>query len=165
MNSPGSKADTIVAIIYFCEMAVAILLAVVLIAISTTEINEALPLFAGGVVVWTLGEYVVHRFVLHNLIQTGHRLHHARPNAPVLAVLWQIWGCFALVYFIAGSDFLSGGLVAYAWHLFVHHSAHHSPGNVPAPLLKHHSNHHSFASRNYGVSTTVWDRVFRTRLR
>ena len=154
-----------VAIIDFGEMAVAIVLAVVLLAISTTGISEAAPLFAGGVVAWTVGEYVVHRFVLHNLAPTGHSLHHAHPNVPVVAVFWQIWISFALVYFIAGGDFLSGGLVAYAWYLFVHHCAHHSPGNVPASLLRHHSSHHRFANWNYGVSTTVWDRVFGTMLR
>jgi sterol desaturase/sphingolipid hydroxylase (fatty acid hydroxylase superfamily) len=154
-----------VAITYFGEMAVAIVLAIVLLAISTTGINDAVPLFAGGVVAWTLCEYVVHRFVLHDLIPTGHRLHHARPDVPVLAVFWQIWLSFALAYFVAGGDFLSGGLIAYAWYLFVHHCAHHRPGNVPTPLLKHHSSHHRFASRNYGVSTTIWDRVFGTLLR
>jgi len=99
------------------------------------------------------------------LMRVGTDLHHAHPDVPVVAVFWQIWISFALVYFVAGGDFLSGGLVAYAWYLFVHHCAHHSPGSVPASLLRHHSSHHRFANWNYGVSTTVWDRVLGTMLR
>ena len=153
-----------VAIMYFGEMAVAVLLAIILLALSTIGIDAALPLFVSGVAAWTFSEYVFHRFVLHDLISAGHRLHHAHPDRPVLAVLWQIWVSFALVYLIAGGAFLAGSLITYAWYLFVHHSAHHSPRYVPAPLLKHHSSHHKFSTRNYGVSTTFWDHVFRTML-
>src|SRR5664279_2460943 len=49
--------------------------------------------------------------------------------------------------------------------LFVHHCAHHGPDKLPLPLLKHHQNHHRFSTRNYGVSTTLWDHVFGTMLR
>src|SRR5712675_541961 len=70
----------------------------------------------------------------------------------------------ALVYLIAGGAFVAGTLVAYAWYLFVHHCAHHCPDKLPLPLLKHHQSHHRFATRNYGVSTTLWDHVFGTML-
>ena len=50
-------------------------------------------------------------------------------------------------------------------YLFVHHRAHHGPDKLPLPLLKHHRSHHQFATRNYGVSTTLWDHVFGTVLR
>jgi sterol desaturase/sphingolipid hydroxylase (fatty acid hydroxylase superfamily) len=66
---------------------------------------------------------------------------------------------------IAGGAFLAGGLFAYSWYLFVHHCAHHGPYMLPPLLLKHHQSHHQFATRNYGVSTTLWDRVFGTMLR
>ena len=60
---------------------------------------------------------------------------------------------------------LAGALVAYAWYLFVHYSAHHHPAILPASLLKHHRDHHRFANRNFGVTTKLWDRVFGTMLR
>ena len=53
------------AIIYFGEMLVASLLAIVLLAISQLPIGSDAELFAGGVVAWTLAEYIVHRLVLH----------------------------------------------------------------------------------------------------
>jgi hypothetical protein len=51
------------AIVYFGEMLVASLLAIVLLAISQLRMSSDALLFAGGVVGWTLAEYIVHRFV------------------------------------------------------------------------------------------------------
>jgi sterol desaturase/sphingolipid hydroxylase (fatty acid hydroxylase superfamily) len=153
------------AIIYFGEMLVAPLLAIVLLAISRLPMSSDAMLFAGGVIAWTFAEYIVHRFVLHGFAPTEHRLHHANPGEAVITIFWQIWICFALVYLIAGGAFVAGALVAYTWYLFVHHCAHQSPEKLPLPLLKHHRSHHRFAARNYGVSTTVWDHVFGTMLR
>jgi sterol desaturase/sphingolipid hydroxylase (fatty acid hydroxylase superfamily) len=149
------------AIIYFGEILVASLLAILLLAISQLGMSSDVLLFAGGVVALTLAEYVVHRFVLHGFSPTEHRQHHANPGGAVLTIFWQIWICFALVYLIAGGAFVAGALVAYAWYLFVHHG----PDKLPLPLLKHHQSHHRFATRNYGVSTTLWDHVFGRMLR
>jgi len=154
-----------IAILYSGEMLVAFLLAIVLLVISPLRIASAAALFTCGVAAWTLGEYVVHRLVLHSLTPTQHGLHHAHPDKAVLTIFWQIWVCFAIVYLIAGGALLAGALVAYAWYLFVHHCAHHGSHGLPSPLFKHHQIHHRFASRNYGVSTTIWDHVFGTLLR
>src|ERR1700676_1528779 len=147
------------AAIYFGEMLVASVLAIVLLAVSQLGVSSEVGLFVGGVVTLTLAEYVVHRFVLHGFAPIEHRLHHANPDGAVLTIFWQIWNCLALVYLIAGGAFVAGALVAYAWYLFVHHCAHHGPDKLPLPLLKHHQSHHRFASRNYGVSTTLWDHI------
>lgn len=80
-------------------------------------------------------------------------------------IFWQIWVGFAVVYLMTGGVVLAGALVAYAWYLFVHYCAHHNPSALPPFLLKHHHDHHRFANRNYGVTTTLWDHVFRTLLR
>ena len=122
-------------------------------------------LFACGLVAWTLGEYITHRFVLHAIAPLQHAIHHAHPKDPVDRIFWQIWIAFAVVYVAAGGAVLAGALVAYAWYLFVHYCAHQNPALLPASLLKHHLDHHRFAHRNYGVTTTCWDRVFRTMLR
>src|SRR3981189_3391373 len=132
------------AIIYFGEMLVASLLAIILLAISPLRMSSDAVLFGGGVVTWTLAEYVVHRFVLHGFAPTEHRLHHASPDEAVLTIFWQIWACFSLVYLVVGGAFVAGALVAYSWYLFVHHCAHHGPDKLPFPLLKHHQIHHRF---------------------
>jgi hypothetical protein len=99
------------AIVYFGEMLVASLLAIVLLAISQLKTSSDALLFAGGVIGWSLAEYIVHRFVLHGFSPTEHRLHHANPDGSVLTIFWQIWICFALVYLIAGGAFVAGALV------------------------------------------------------
>ena len=69
------------AIIYFGEILVASLLAIVLLAISQLRMSSDAVLFAGGVVAWTFAEYVVHRFVLHGFAPTEHRQHLPTPTA------------------------------------------------------------------------------------
>jgi surface polysaccharide O-acyltransferase-like enzyme len=72
--------------------------------------GEAVALFSGGVVALTLGEYTVHRFLLHNIATTQHRIHHAHPDEAIDKIFWQIWVCFAAVYLIAGGVVLAGAL-------------------------------------------------------
>ena len=98
------------AIIYFGEMVVALMLAIFLLATSTSSMGEAVALFSGGVVALTLGEYTVHRFLLHNIATTQHRIHHAHPDEAIDKIFWQIWVCFAAVYLIAGGVVLAGAL-------------------------------------------------------
>lgn len=152
------------AITCFGELALAPLLAGVLLVLSPLKMTTAAGLFVCGVVTWTFAEYVFHRFVFHNLIRKQHAMHHAHPDEPVLTILWPIWVCFVIVYLVAGGTFLAGALIGYAWYLFVHHCSHHGPDKVPRSLLQHHRLHHRFATRNYGVSSTLWDHVFGTML-
>jgi hypothetical protein len=150
--------------IYFIEIVIASVLSITLAISSPSTMDEIVLSFIGGIILWTLGEYLGHRFVLHNLAPIQHRAHHACPGKPVVKIFWQIWFCFVLVFWIAGGAILAGVLGAYAWYLFVHHCAHQRPDVLPKSLLRHHSYHHKFAKRNYGVSTTLWDHLFRTML-
>jgi hypothetical protein len=150
----------VTAIIYFSEMLVASLLAILLLAISHVRMSLDAVLFVGGVVGWTLAEYLVHRFVLHGLAPIQHGLHHANPDEAVLTIFWQIWIGFALTYLVAGGTFVAGALIAYAWYLFVHHSSHHNPNGLSLTLVEHHQTHHRFATRNFGVSTTFYGPCF-----
>jgi surface polysaccharide O-acyltransferase-like enzyme len=68
------------ALIYFGEMLVASLLAILLLTISPFGLSSDATLFAAGIVAWTFAEYVVHRFVLHGLLPTQHGLHDAAPT-------------------------------------------------------------------------------------
>jgi sterol desaturase/sphingolipid hydroxylase (fatty acid hydroxylase superfamily) len=72
---------------------------------------------------------------------------------------------FAFTCLTMGAAVLAGVLVAYAWYLTVQYCAHHNPTILPTSLLKHHLDHHRFASRNYDVTTKLWDRLFGTMRR
>src|SRR6266568_952939 len=79
-DGTAPRMGPMTAIVYFGEMLVASLLAIVLLAISQLRMSSDAVLFAGGVVAFTLTEYLVHRFVLHGFAPTEHRLHHANPD-------------------------------------------------------------------------------------
>jgi sterol desaturase/sphingolipid hydroxylase (fatty acid hydroxylase superfamily) len=151
--------------IYFGELGFATTLAVVLLTISISKSSIVLILFCCGLLAFTLAEYITHRFVLHAIAPIRHGNHHARPREPIDRIFWQIWLAFVVVYLTTGGALVAGALVGYGWYLFVHYCAHQNPAILPAPLLKHHLDHHRFANRNYGVTTTLWDRVFGTMLR
>ena len=154
------------ALIYFGEMLVASLLAILLLAISLFGLSSDATLLRRRHRRMDLCRICRSSLcAAHGLLPTQHGLHPCQPDtsSPHYFFL-QIWACFALVYFIAGGAFLAGALIAYAWYLFVHHCAHHGPDRLPS-LLKHHRSHHQFATRNYGVGTTLWDRIFGTMLR
>lgn len=153
------------AAIYLGEIVFAIALAILMLAASIFRSSLAIVLFCCGISVWTLAEYLTHRFVLHAVAPVRHGLHHARPQDAIDKIFWQVWLAFAVIYLTMGSAVLAGVLGAYAWYLSVHYCAHHNPEMLPVSLIKHHLDHHKFANRNYGVSTRWWDRVFGTMLR
>jgi sterol desaturase/sphingolipid hydroxylase (fatty acid hydroxylase superfamily) len=123
-------------------------------------------LFVGGVVALTLAEYLVHRFVLHGFAPIAHRLHHANPDGAVLAIFFANMDLFRAGLFDRRRRFRCGRANCLCL-VFVRASLHASRSrhSLPLSLLKHHQRHHRFASRNYGVSTTLWDHGFRTMLR
>jgi sterol desaturase/sphingolipid hydroxylase (fatty acid hydroxylase superfamily) len=162
-NQTTGLVPAVTVAIYFGELIFATAVAIVLLATSTFK-SSTIPLFCCGLVAWTLAEYITHRFVLHAIDPKQHGIHHARPREAIDKIFWQIWLGFAILYLMTGNAVLAGALVAYAWYLFVHYCAHHNPAIVPASLLKHHLDHHKFATRNYGVTTRLWDRVFGTML-
>jgi sterol desaturase/sphingolipid hydroxylase (fatty acid hydroxylase superfamily) len=153
------------AVIYFGEIACAIVLAFVLMRSDASVSASAIGLFTIGAVGFTLAEYLTHRFVLHHIAPKQHGIHHALPKDPINKVFWQIWAGFAAIYLAAGGVVLAGVLFAYALYLLIHYCAHHNPTLLPHFLLKHHIDHHRFANRNFGVTTSLWDRVFGTMLR
>lgn len=128
-----------------------------------------------GIALWTPIEYVVHRYVLHRL--APHYQHHDEPEtlAYIFAPLWlsggfalALWG---LLWLATGSwqraalveaGTVSGYLFYEALHVRMHSPI--AGGRLLRVLRKHHFYHH-FAddSRCYGVTSPVWDYVFRTK--
>lgn len=129
-----------------------------------------------GVLLWTLFEYFMHRFLFHNtrLFKEQHDDHHRKPkdlvgNAPWMTLIGTIvvWG---LLWTLAGADaassLTSGVLIGYLIYSTIHINLHH--GNpktfhrILAHLHRHHSAHHRGGTTNFGVTVDWWDRIFRT---
>ena len=138
---------------------------------------------AGGVVIvgfmfYGLLEYVVHRWVLHgptSMARRGHAQHHAEPRAlistplfVIMTVALTIWGLSGLVLPFGVAALLVFGLYAgYNYFALVHHwQHHHGTALTSVAYLRrlerlHHLHHHRQVV-NFGISTTIWDRLFGT---
>lgn len=144
----------------------------------------ALGLVLGGVVIWTLVEYWLHRLVFHwepdhplgsRLHFIMHGVHHDHPNdrlrlvmppavsIPLAAVFL---GAFLLTFGpAAGYPLFAGFIVGYLAYDYTHYHVHHHVPRTKAGkrLREQHMRHHFQDHRyGYGVSSPLWDVVFRT---
>ncbi len=138
---------------------------------------------AGGVVLlgslsFGLLEYAVHRWVLHgppSIAQRSHAHHHAAPTALIAAPLFMviiaslvIWTLLRLVCPAGPAALLVFGLyTGYNYFSLFHHWEHHHRSTVACGaywrrLDQLHHVHHQQQSVNFGISTTIWDRLFGT---
>ncbi|HZX70569.1 MAG TPA: sterol desaturase family protein [Rhodanobacter sp.] len=134
-----------------------------------------------GALSWTLFEYLLHRFVLHQIpvFAAMHDAHHQEPLAYIGTPTWLSLGVIAIAVFLpawalgsfATASALAVGVMAgFFWYGLVHHAIHYRrPRMIARHLLlasRHHSEHH-YARQpgNFGVTTLFWDRVFGTVLK
>lgn len=144
-------------------------------------------IFVGAYFSWTLFEYLFHRFVNHldsffpeseavrKFDYAIHGIHHEFPRdtkrlimPPVpgtliiivlLGLFWVAMGSYVLV-------FMPGFLLGYLSYAFIHYATHAwKPPKVRflKALWRHHALHHyKHPDKAFGVSTPIWDYVFRT---
>jgi dihydroceramide fatty acyl 2-hydroxylase len=147
-------------------------------------VPSVVAVFFLGLAFWTLAEYLLHRFVFHFEPDTTwgrrlhfiiHGVHHDYPHDPMRLVMppsvsvplaTLVFLGFRLVLgtewslpFFAG--FLIGYLIYDMTHFHIHH--HRSDNKLSLALRRYHYRHHFQQSdRGYGVTSSLWDRVFRT---
>ena len=136
-----------------------------------------------GLGVWTLAEYWLHRTLFHWVPKASwgprfhfflHGVHHDYINdrfrlvMPPAAAAVLAAGFYGLFYALLGMwvfPFMAGMILGYIGYDMTHYYVHH--GRVQGAWFKrlraHHMNHHhNKVERKFGVSTTLWDHVFRT---
>jgi sterol desaturase/sphingolipid hydroxylase (fatty acid hydroxylase superfamily) len=140
-------------------------------------------LFLAGLIVFTLAEYLMHRYVFHmsthtpiraKLQYTMHGVHHEYPKdkerlaMPPLISITLALALLGLTYVIMNEyafAFLPGFVLGYAGYLFVHYITHvyAPPKNAFRQLWLHHSMHHyKSGDKAFGVSSPLWDYIFGT---
>ena len=139
--------------------------------------------FLAGMFFWTFFEYLMHRYAFHWVAESAraqkfvyimHGNHHHFPRdkerlfmppVPSLIISSVI---FLLMYLVMGGNafmFWSGFMLGYLLYGSVHYAIHawNPPFKWMKPLWRnHHLHHYKDDHKGFGVSCTIWDRVFGT---
>jgi sterol desaturase/sphingolipid hydroxylase (fatty acid hydroxylase superfamily) len=138
----------------------------------------------GGLGIWTLTEYWLHRLLFHwepdnnfgrRMHFIIHGVHHDHPNDRMRLVMPPAVSIpLAFLFFIgfsaifgtpAAYPLFAGLIMGYLAYDYMHyHQHHHTPKTalgkrLRAQHMRHHFQDHRFG---YGVSSPLWDYVFRT---
>lgn len=140
-------------------------------------------LVVGGLVIWSFVEYSMHRFVFHyepksswgqKLHFMAHGVHHDYPSdstrlvmPPLISIPLAIvfYSLFALLFGRVAPAVFAGLLIGYLFYDMLHYATHHLPmkRGVWLFLKRYHLRHHFQDDHTgYGVSSPLWDHVFRT---
>lgn len=145
-------------------------------------------LLLGGVVIWSLLEYFLHRFLLHahfrsRMLQTfvnaSHLQHHAAPRdrdqilVQLPFALVTSAAIYAILYVITRDVFDASAIISGIWAGFLYYEAVHYRVHVSlshSALLQqqrraHFYHHFSDSEKCFGVTSPAWDYVFGTMRR
>jgi sterol desaturase/sphingolipid hydroxylase (fatty acid hydroxylase superfamily) len=136
-----------------------------------------------GLVLWTLFEYVLHRYIFHYKPKTewgkklhfmSHGIHHDYPRDSTRLVMPLLLSLpLATILFIPtflflgfiGNSLFAGFLLGYMCYDGIHYAAHHMhlKSKLGRFIQQYHLKHHFLDDDNYyGVSSPIWDIVFST---
>ncbi len=130
-----------------------------------------------GFAAWGFLEYAIHRWVGHgppSIARRGHAMHHADDRAPIAAPVFVvmagaclIWAALALLVGAGIAALLvCGAYLGYNHYALLHHVLHHHEVLAARVGLRRlergHCVHHAHHDVNFGVTSTLWDRIFRT---
>ena len=145
---------------------------------------ELLPLIFFGLILWTLTEYLLHRYVFHwnarsragkYFVFLFHGLHHddpqdptrlVMPPVPAILIVSLLWMIFSVIFPVNYLDVIMANfLIGYLCYDYIHYATHHFPmtSKIGKYLRKYHLQHHYSSEKSkYGVSSPLWDYVFNT---
>lgn len=139
-------------------------------------------LFVSGLLFWSLFEYIMHRYLFHMIVErpkarrfvyTMHGVHHEYPRdkerlfmppVPSLIVASLIFYIIYLLMHWNALAFFPGFLFGYICYGSMHYAIHAfaPPKFMKALWRNHHLHHYKAPDKGFGVSSVLWDVVFRT---
>lgn len=146
-------------------------------------IGSVVIIFLAGMFFWTFFEYIAHRYIFHwvsenpriqriSYVLHGNHHHFPRdrqrlfmPPVPSIIIASVL---FSLMYLIMGKYafmFFPGFMLGYLMYGSMHYAIHawNPPFKWMKPLWRnHHLHHYKNEHHGFGVSSTIWDRVFGT---
>ncbi len=157
------------------------------IAVEQFGILQFLGLFLAGLFIWSISEYLFHRFVFHHYPNSAigrklhfmiHGVHHAYPNdskrlvmppllsIPLAAGFYFLW---SVVFSAYVSPIFAGFILGYLIYDMMHYATHHAKfmkAKWFVNIKNHHMKHHyQDPDHGFGVSSNFWDKIFRTEIK
>lgn len=162
---------------------------------SALFINELawtrfLGIFVLGIVIWTLFEYIMHRYVFHLKIDSDwgrrmhfmiHGCHHDYPNdsmrlvipnlASIILAILVYWAFYGIIISLIGSTegvlhgFYASFVLGYLIYDMMHYATHYAKFKNKwfREIQRNHLDHHYVDhDRGFGLSNVIWDRIFGT---
>lgn len=151
---------------------------------------NGLGLFFTGVVIWTLFEYFLHRYLFHLQIDSDfgrrmhfmiHGCHHDYPNdsmrlvippmASLALAVMMYWVFHFFIVYLMGSTtgvlhvFYASFVLGYIIYDMMHYATHYAKFKNKwfREIQKNHLDHHYVDhDKGFGLSNTFWDKVFGT---
>ncbi|TMQ61407.1 MAG: fatty acid hydroxylase [Candidatus Eisenbacteria bacterium] len=157
---------------------------------GSAALVPVLTAYAAGILVWSLSEYLLHRFVFHyeptqrwlqRVWYLIHGVHHEQPQCktrlvmpPILSIPLALF--FYVVFLVtvgmilalprlSGPSF-AGFLTGYLAYDMLHYAEHHLSmrwGFLKFLKRYHLRHHYKNPNHGFGVSSPVWDVVFGTK--
>lgn len=169
-------------VIYSMYFPVIALMLYYAVAYKGSTILNAILLFLGGALFWSLFEYVMHRFLFHliaespraqKFIYTLHGVHHEFPRdkerlfmppVPSIIVACVIFSIMKFLMGWSALSFFPGFLFGYLMYGSMHYAIHAfaPPRFLKALWRNHHLHHYKAPEKGFGVSSVLWDLIFRT---
>lgn len=155
---------------YYADFFITPPITLMLLWLSLAGADWIWPIWFGvGILLWTFYEYVAHRFISHSVpwFREAHALHHNAQRDYISlhpAVTLAIYGLFWMIFGFGTSALSVGFSTGYVFYSFSHTAFHYAkiePGHFLYALKMRHALHHR-ADVNFGVTTSLWDRVFRS---
>jgi len=142
-----------------------------------------------GLFIWTFSEYMLHRFVFHYKAKSErgkritflfHGIHHAQPKDKTRLVMPPVVSIpLAVIFYVAFvlivgkilaspawvSPTFSAFMAGYLTYDLTHYATHHFPMRRGAfrYLKRYHMQHHyKTPNMRFGVTSPLWDKIFKT---
>ncbi len=169
---------------------IAVIIGLLVMGISwdvTDSFVEGIAIFFGAYFSWTLFEYLFHRFINHldtfypdseairKFDYAIHGIHHEFPRdtqrlimppVPGLLIICLLIGLFWIPMGNYVLVFMPGFLLGYLSYAFIHFATHAwkpPKAKFLKAIWRHHALHHyKHPDKAFGVSSPLWDYVFRT---
>lgn len=154
------------ALAYFLDFFTAPLFILIALCLGPIQWGQLLA----GLLIWSLVEYLVHRFLFHSLYRHEHWTHHLDPLEYIGISSWKTSAVYAGLLLLAWLTHLTsafaGLVIGYflyiALHYVMHRPNHWVHRFIPHLVANHDLHHIKGIEKNFGVSSPLWDFVFGT---